>query len=425
MIGINYAPEETGIAPYTTDLAEHMAGHGWEVTIFTGMPHYPQWEVASEYRASFRSRERRRAVELRRLRHYTPARQSALGRSLYEATFFAQALTQAIPWRPDCVVGIVPSLGGSAAAALHARRFGVPFGLVIQDLVGQAAAQSGIRGGGIAAKPARRIESWVARQAQLVAVVAEGFRPYLEQAGMSREDILHLPNWSHVAPPTRRRKDMRRSLGWPEDQQVALHAGNMGHKQDLRNVVDAARLAALSGLTTRFVLMGDGNDRRRLENLAVGIPNIQFLAPQPGDLFMDVLAAADVLLLNEGATVVDMSLPSKITSYFLAGVPVIAAVPPTGSTAQELLRSGGALIVQAGDPPALLDALRKIAEDPESRQRLVKSARRYGLRQFDRPSLLTRGEQFVSDLLLRGDKFQHANERPKSERLRDRPSHWS
>ena len=68
--------------------------------------------------------------------------------------------------------------------------------------------------------------------------------------------------------------------------------------------------------------------------------------------FPDVLAAADVLLLSERASVVDMSLPSKLTSYAVAGRPIVAAVPAGGTTAAELDRSGAALRVEPGDPVA-------------------------------------------------------------------------
>ena len=41
VVGINYAPEPTGIAPYTTGLAEHLAQTAASVEVFTGLPHYP------------------------------------------------------------------------------------------------------------------------------------------------------------------------------------------------------------------------------------------------------------------------------------------------------------------------------------------------------------------------------------------------
>ena len=47
IVGINYSPELTGIGPYTAGLAEHLAARGDEVTVITGLPHYPDWRIAA------------------------------------------------------------------------------------------------------------------------------------------------------------------------------------------------------------------------------------------------------------------------------------------------------------------------------------------------------------------------------------------
>jgi len=375
-----------------------MAAAGWGVTVVCGMPHYPQWQVEQPYRRRFRSREERHGVQVCRVRQYVPARQSAFGRSLYEATFLAHALTHVGTGPADCVLAVVPGIGGGAAGALAARHRRVPFGLIVQDLVGQAAAQSGMPGGGLAAKPATAIEGWMVRRADRVAVIAESFRPYLERAGVAPERIVHLPNWAHVVPPEGPASEVRRSLGWPEGQKVVLHAGNMGFKQNLGAIVEAARLAERQGLPIHFVLMGDGNERRRLEEIAAGVATLQFLDPQPAERFMNVLGAADVLLLNERPSVLDMSLPSKITSYFLAGRPVVAAVAAGGATEAELTRSGGALVTPAGDPAALLAAIRSVTDDDALAGRLVQAAREHAERHFERATLLERAERFIAEL---------------------------
>ena len=49
IIGINYSPELTGIGPYTAGLAEHLASRGDDVTVITGLPHYPDWRIAAGY----------------------------------------------------------------------------------------------------------------------------------------------------------------------------------------------------------------------------------------------------------------------------------------------------------------------------------------------------------------------------------------
>src|SRR5690606_33378551 len=135
---------------------------------------------------------------------------------------------------------------------------------------------------------------------------------------------------------------------------VVLHAGNQGAKQGLENVVEAARAADAQGAPVRFVLLGDGSRRAALQAAASGIRSIQLVDPLPEDRFPAALAAADVLLVNELAGLAEMSVPSKLTSYFDAGRAVLAATSAGSTTAHEIQASGAGVRVDAEDPQALL-----------------------------------------------------------------------
>ena len=80
IVGINYRPETTGIAPYTADLAEHYAERGHDVTVITGFPHYPEWRVDPKERR-LRATESHHGIRVLRRRHYVPRIQSALRRT--------------------------------------------------------------------------------------------------------------------------------------------------------------------------------------------------------------------------------------------------------------------------------------------------------------------------------------------------------
>ncbi len=398
LIGLNYGPEETGNAPYTTALAEHLVAIGARVTVLTGMPYYPFWSIFQEYRGRWRQREQIRGVDVRRVRQYVPRRQSAVRRALFEGTFLTQALLVTGLPRPDIVVGVVPSLSGGMLAAAAAARYRVPYGLLFQDLVGQSAAQSGIVGGGQVRGPVRAIEGWFSRRAAAVAVVAEGFRRYLEGTGVAAERICRVRNWTHVDLPTRTPEETRMRIGLPAEAFVCLHAGNMGLKQGLENVLAAARLARTSDPDLLFVLMGDGNQRAELEAVAEGLPNVRFLPPQPKDEFPNILAAADVLLVNQRPSVTDMSLPGKLTSYFAAGRPVVAAVAPGSETAAELATAQAGITVAAGDPAQLVTAIRSLAVDPSRADALGQQGQTYARKQLSAEASLARLEQFVCSI---------------------------
>jgi colanic acid biosynthesis glycosyl transferase WcaI len=57
LIGVNYAPEVTGIAVNTVDWANQLTESGHEVTVLTGMPSYPEWRVQDLYRGHLRLEE--------------------------------------------------------------------------------------------------------------------------------------------------------------------------------------------------------------------------------------------------------------------------------------------------------------------------------------------------------------------------------
>ena len=350
-----YWPEAAGNAPYVTGFAEHLAERGHRVLVATGVPHYPEWR--SSPRGLLGVREHHNGVEIRRRRHYVPKEQSAFTRAVYEASLFGLGTT-ALPRRaPDAIIGVSPTLAGAMLARMAAGIYRRPYGLVFQDLQGPGALQSGVEGGRRIATLVERAEIGVARGATAIGVIAAGFRSYFQAHGIAADAIHDLPNWSLGALPTQSAAEARQRLGWSERDFVCLHAGNMGHKQGLENVLHAA--AAIAHPDVRVVLAGDGNERAKLEALArqLEVTNVSFLPSQPTGLYESMLLAADVLLVNQRTAVGEMSLASKLTSYFMAARPVIAAVAASSETARELERAGAGVLVPPEDPHALAESI--------------------------------------------------------------------
>jgi len=399
VVGINYAPEHTGIAPYTTNACSYLAEQGAEVFVLTGLPHYPHWTVPPEYSGKLFADEEHAGVRVRRLRHHVPSRQSALTRGAYELSFGLHVSAHHPPWRPDVVLAVIPSLAGAAAAARTARRANVPLVLWVQDLMGPATAQSGISGGSSISALTEKLEGRVLRQASSVLVLNDNFTRYVEGVGVAPERVHVLPNWTHVARPCVQRATVRRRLGWRQDEVIALHSGNMGLKQGLENIVAAAKISAHEAPHVRFVLMGDGSQRAALEALGDGLPTLSFLPPANDLDFPDVLAAADILLVNERASAVDMSLPSKLTSYFRAGMPVIAAVPGLGGTAREVNRSGAGIVVAPEQARSLLEGVVALAGDADLLQVFSAAARRHSDRNLDATRSLRRFTALIGTAL--------------------------
>jgi colanic acid biosynthesis glycosyl transferase WcaI len=86
IVGINYFPEVTGIAPYTTGMAEGLAAYAHDVSLVTGLPHYPEWRIYAAYRSRRSYRETVNGVTIDRLRHYVPRNPGLRNRIRMEAS---------------------------------------------------------------------------------------------------------------------------------------------------------------------------------------------------------------------------------------------------------------------------------------------------------------------------------------------------
>lgn len=399
VVSTHYAPEAAGNAPYVTDLAEYLAHQGNDVHVLTGMPCYPRWRVHQEYRHLMWRHEHVNGVTLHRRRQYVPRSPTALRRALSEAIARATGSLAATAVEADVVVGVVPTMADGLVAASIARRRRTPYGLVFQDLVSVGASQSGVASPRVTPL-LTALERHIVSRAANVGIVADGFRPHIEALGVPADRIVRLRNWNRLGPSTRDPQATRRLLQLPEDAVVCLHAGNMGAKQALENVIKCARLAQAGSRRLLFVLMGDGNQRAAVARLVrqYRLRNIRLIDPQPNDAYGNILRAADILILNQRYALTDMALPSKLTAYFAAGRPIVAAVRSESEAALEVRAARAGVMCAPEDPAGMLRALEDLVDDPSLRERLGASGADYCRRNLEAPSALSRWAWFVESL---------------------------
>ncbi len=393
IVGINYAPETTGIAPYTTALARALDAAGAHVHVVTGLPHYPQWAVSdARYAKGSIFRERDGNIEITRCRHFVPAKPDLLGRLRMEATFLARAVRIVGKKDSDLILTVTPSLAGLAAGVLGRR--GRPVGSIVHDLTGNAAQETGSAKAGVGSAISWA-EHALLRRCRRVGVIATEFGSDLAAAGVEAEALVDVPNFTHIEPAAECTAAARSRLGWDADRFTVVHTGNMGAKQGLLSVVAAADLAAAEHLDVDFVLMGDGNQREALEAAAQGVPRLRIVPLVSAADYPLVLAAADVLLVNELPGVRQMSLPSKLTSYAAAGKPILAAVDPAGITGKFLRDTRLGHVVPSGDAQALLQAVRTLSNDSHLTGDLADASTRVFHSHYDRASAYRRYVDFA------------------------------
>jgi colanic acid biosynthesis glycosyl transferase WcaI len=397
----NYTPEKNGMAPFATGLCERFGKQGHEVTAVVAFPYYPAWRVWDGYRGRLSQTEHINNVRVRRTWHFVPKRPSGLLQRLaHDLTFTLSVfLSGLFSGGFDVICCVCPPPTVALAAYLLSKVHRKPYVIILTDLASDAAIATGILKDGLAVRMARAVEGFGYRQADRVVCICEGFVEKLTERGIAPDRLKLIPLWGDtekVYPITGARK-FRQANGIPDEQFLIMHTGNMGKKQDLMNVVRAAELSEdLNDVV--WLLVGQGEERAALEEAIRQrqLKNIRLLPLQPADALAEMYSAADVLLLNQKAAVVESVIPSKLLTYMAAGRPVLAAVSNKSETARYVERAKCGRIIHSEDPMALVAAALSLRADGTLQEKLGSNGRAYVLEHFTKDKILREYELLFS-----------------------------
>lgn len=395
IVGINYSPERVGTGKYTAEMASWLASRGSAVRVITGYPYYPAWNVWPGYRKRRFHTENIEGVEVIRCPLWVPQRPSGVKRLLHLLSFAVSstmALFASISWRPTHVVAVAPTLACAPAAWLLARLTGARSWLHIQDFELDAALDMGIVKAGRLKKFAVRCESILLKRFDRVSTISFKMLDRLASKGVDASRRIFFPNWADIdgIQPLIGPSSYRAQLNIPDNAVVALYSGNMGLKQGLELLGEAAH--ELRGeARLHFVFGGEGPARDALEAVCAGLPNVHFLGLQPSERLNEWLGLADIHLLPQRADVADLVMPSKLTGMLASGRPVLATAMPGTSVAAAV--EGCGIVVPPENCAPFVSALRHLLASPDLRRHLGEAARHVAVQTLSRENILRQFEK--------------------------------
>mgnify|MGYP003335132288 CR=1 FL=1 len=383
IVTTNFWPEPTDISIYTTELAEALNKAGHSISVLTSLPHYPWWKIPSEYAHLVEGVSEQNGVKIIRAKHLIPAKMNAVIRMRFESSLWWNLRRVSKDFKSgdfDLVISCIPTVAAGIVGKRISKKLGLPFGLIVQDLSGAGAKQSGLRGGALISKVAHAVEGRALKAAKGLVVVSPAMKDVVIGLGVEESRISQILNYSARKIDSVNREQARSRFGWTADEFVVIHTGNMGAKQALENVVEAAQeLNANSRI--KIYLVGHGNQESNLKALCQGKKNISVMAAVSDADYSALLSAADLLLVNERTTQMEMSLPSKLTSYLYSERPVLAAVPRGGATWKFL--KGVAELVEAGNPKLLALKIEELSINKNRRDDLARLGLEFAVKNLD------------------------------------------
>jgi glycosyltransferase involved in cell wall biosynthesis len=401
--GVGYAPEVTGIGPYTTGLAEHLAAQGHEVIVATTFPFAPLWRWF-ELPPRWRTRQRLNGVEVWRTKIILPPRRTTAWRIVFDSSVgLITVLTALSISKVDVTICVSPPIQTALFASAARFKLG-KLVINVQDLPTEAARSVGMLRGRSTLRVARVVEQMGYKLADHIVVISNVFATYLQALGIDNSRISDIPNWADLdsVGAGTANEEMRIRLGAYGQDFLVVYTGNMGAKQDLLNVVSAAALLKQQK-HIKFALVGDGQERQKIadEVAARGLENVKLLPLQSAADFSTVLASGDALLINQAPMVVDSVLPSKLLTYMASGRPVLAAVHGDSTTAQLVREARCGVVAAPGRPDILAKQISEMAFGSDQKATMDEMGRRgraHAERHFGRESVLRRWDDLLANL---------------------------
>ena len=392
-----YWPDHASTAQHLTDLAEGLAAEGNECHVVCSQGGYrPGSERPPRH-------EVHNGVHIHRVPATALGRRSTLTRMADYLSFYARALALALALpRFDVVTTLTtPPIIGLIGTLLR-RLKGSKHVYWSMDLHPDASLALGRM------SPRHPVVAWLKRLSDLVyrqadAVVVLG--PYMADRivakGARADRVVTIPVWSRrdeVYPLPRLGHPLRESLG-VSDRFVAMYSGNLGLAHCFDEFLEAARrlrdrpdiVFLFVGNGPRLAEVRDAQRARRLDE-------------HPAARLLPARAAACLALDGRRPPDLDATRddrrgrPRKLYGAMASGRPALFVGPEHCESADAIRQADCGLTVRLGDVDGLVDALTRLAADPDLALEMGERGRAGFLAAYEREGCCSRWSRLFADL---------------------------
>lgn len=386
------------------DLTQELVQRGHSVAVLTGIPNYPAGKIFDEFK------ENRSAYD-----HYAGAkvfRVPMLVRGNGSLRLMLNYLSFVIgaclfgPWRLrgqdfDVIFVYEPSPATVGLPAIMLSRLKhAPMVFWVLDLWPETLAAVGVVRSPKMLSAIGCMVGFIYNRCALVLGQSRSFLGSIAKYCADAKKIRYFPSW---AEDVLNQDDLKPAPEVPAQDGVfnVLFAGNVGVAQDFPALLDAAE-SLKHNPAIRWLIVGDGRMtdwlraevvRRKLEHCFL------LLGRFPLVRMPSFYAHADVLLVSlKRDPIFALTIPGKVQSYLLAGIPLLGMLDGEGA---DVIRNANAgLACPAGDAKQLARAVLELAAmSKDERLQLGKNGRAYAQKEFNREVLMDRLESWFVELV--------------------------
>jgi glycosyltransferase involved in cell wall biosynthesis len=243
-----------------------------------------------------------------------------------------------------------------------------------------------------------RLVSYIYNRCTLVLGQSRGFLGSIARYCDDKTKIRYFPSWAEdvfMDDSVRPAPEVHEFV----DGFTVVFAGNIGEAQDMPTVLDAAERLK-DNAHVRWVIVGDGrkSDWLQAEVVRRGLDKHVLLPGRfPVERMPSFYAHADALLVSlKRDPIFSMTIPGKVQSYLMAGIPLLGMLDGEGAAVIRDAQAG--LTCEASDGAGLAHAVLDLAAMPKAqRRRMGLNGRNFAQQEFGRTQLMDRLEALLAE----------------------------
>jgi colanic acid biosynthesis glycosyl transferase WcaI len=385
------------------DLCVELANRGHEITVYTGLPNYPEGRFYPGYSLKGPYKENWGKIKIIRAPLIPRGKNKSLQLALNFISFFKWSTMLApflVRGKFDKIFVYEPSPITVAIPAIFISFFKrIPMILWVTDLWPESLEATGVVKNKTVLNLVAIMVKWIYKHTDRIFITSKGFKPRLIAMGVPEHKIKYWPQWAESFFNNQTKTDYVDSH-LPQSGFKIIFAGNIGSSQDFPTLIESAKLLSIDP-NIHFIILGDGLMKKWAENeiqkLGLG-STFHFLGKKPVETMPYYFSHADALLVSlTDSDLFSITVPSKVQSYLASGKPIIASLNGEGAAIIEEWKAG--LTAPATHPKILAAQIKKMSEMSKiDLKEMGDNALACYLSEFERNKLITELEVELRNL---------------------------
>lgn len=382
-----YFPEQFRI----NDICEEWVKRGYDVTVLTGIPNYPEGAFFEGYGIFSKRKEIHNGVNIKRL-PLIPRKKSSVFLALNYLSFMISGYFWAIFTREkfdEVFIYEVSPMTQAIPGIKYAKKHKINSIIYVMDLWPENFVEmSGIKNEFII-KSITSMVKYIYRNVSRIFISSPGFKEKITDLGNFEEKIEYWPQYAEdFYIPTNEKSE---NIQFDLNNFNITFAGNVGYAQGLEILPSVAEQLSNRRIKAHFNIIGNGRFKEELIK-EVENKNIEeyfsFFEPVVATEIPKIMGMTDIALVSLSRNpLFSLTIPAKVQSILATGTPIL--VSADGIMERIVNDSEAGLFSRAGDIDGLAKNIEFLTKYPEQELlELRRNAQKYSENEFSKEKLL-------------------------------------